>query len=186
MNRQEIEQYLTEEGVEAYRRKRAAIGEEPMRELERILMLRVVDEKWTAHLDAMEDLKEGIYLRGYGQADPLVEYKREGYEMFEELVAAIQEDTVRWIMKVQVVMAEEPPAPVEEPPVLQLRPAPAPQAPPEPVPEPRPQPRVEPQPVLAGAVQAFGGSAEWPKVGRNDPCPCGSGKKYKKCHGRLE
>jgi preprotein translocase subunit SecA len=158
MNREEIIDFLQEEALEAYHQKVEALGAETMRLIERLIMLRVVDEKWTAHLDAMEDLKEGIHLRGYGQVDPLVEYKREGFQMFQELTEAIQDDIVRGVMKVQLVMAEPPPELVVERPLITNPPA-----------EPA-------RPVRAAPDRP---------VGRNDPCPCGSGKKYKKCHGRT-
>jgi preprotein translocase subunit SecA len=191
MNRDEIIEFLAQEARAAYHEKENELGPETMRILERLIMLRVVDEKWTAHLDAMEDLKEGIYLRGYGQVDPLVEYKREGFQMFEELVEAIQEDTVRGVMKVQVVLAEAPEwTPV--PPVLEERPTPATWSNSQPV-QPRGVAAPGPQPTPAFAAAPAGplaSSQPLPaeairKVGRNDPCPCGSGKKYKKCHGRT-
>ncbi|ADL08445.1 preprotein translocase subunit SecA [Thermosediminibacter oceani] len=152
--REEIRRLLVDRALEAYERKEAEIGDETMRELEKVIMLKVVDQKWMDHIDAMDQLREGIGLRAYGQRDPLVEYKIEGYEMFQEMIKSIQEDTLRYLFRVQLKTA--------------------------------PQRREvarnlsyshgdgeKPQPVRKGA-----------KVGRNDPCPCGSGKKYKKCCGR--
>ena len=88
---------LEERAFDIYNKKETILGEELMRELERVVMLRVVDEYWMEHIDAMDDLKQGIRLRAYGQEDPVVAYKREGYEMFENMIAAIQEETVRRI-----------------------------------------------------------------------------------------
>ena len=134
-----------------------------MREFERVALLGAVDRRWMDHIDAMSDLRDGIGLRAYAHRDPIVEYKLEGYEMFEEMVHLIQEDTVRRLYF--TVLAR----PMERKQIAQP----------------------------TEAVHASGGSASAgatvkkpakavPKVGRNDPCPCGSGKKYKNCHGRLE
>ena len=135
--------------LDLYRAKEEALGEENMRELERVVMLRVVDQKWMDHLDAMDDLREGIGLRAYGQRDPLLEYKFEAYEMFQGMVQAIQEDIVRYLYRVSVVQQPQRRRVISEG-----------------------KPEVQ-QPVRAEK-----------KVGRNDPCPCGSGKKYKKCCGK--
>ena len=127
-----------------------------MRELERVILLKNVDTKWENHIDAMDELKKGIGLRSMGQKDPVVEYRFEGFAMFDEMIASIREDTVRMLLTVKVRI-EEPPKPEQ---VLK----PAPTAPTAPV-------------VKSGTNK---------KVGRNDPCPCGSGKKYKKCCGANE
>ena len=160
---EELQQYdaqaltdlLQERASDIYARKEAELGEPLMRELERVMMLRVVDEYWMDNIDAMQELRQGIGLRAYGQNDPVVEYKREGYEMFENMIAAIQEETIRriYLARVQVGGA-----------VKRER--------------------------VARVTGESGGSDETVKkqpvkkgvqIGRNDPCPCGSGKKWKKC-----
>ena len=138
-----------------YQKKEAALTAPVMRELERVVTLRVVDEYWMDHLDAMTDLRQGIGLRAYGQNDPVVEYKREGYEMFENMIDSIREEIVRRMFLVQV----------------------------------KPQTEIKREKVAK--VTSEGGAGDKTvkrqpqvrkaKVGRNDPCPCGSGKKYKNC-----
>jgi len=161
----------------AYQKKEAQVGSDMMRYLERMLMLQVVDSQWKDHLLAMDHLKEGIGLRGYGQKDPLVEYKREGFEMFEAMEARISRDTIAFLMKVQVAVEAERTADAQDLSAVPLaRPADG---------RSRREPTLTPArslrsaaasaPALAPAMKA--------KVGRNDPCPCGSGKKYKKCCG---
>jgi preprotein translocase subunit SecA len=159
----------------AYQKKEEQVGSDMMRYLERMLMLQVVDSQWKDHLLAMDHLKEGIGLRGYGQKDPLIEYKREGFEMFEAMEARIARDTLTFLMKVQVAVEAERTADASD---LSERPL-APRG------EGRQRrgpgvtsalrPRATAAPALAPAMKA--------KVGRNEPCPCGSGKKYKKCCG---
>ena len=127
-----------------------------MRELERVIMLRVVDEYWMDHIDAMEELKRGIYLRSYGQKDPVVEYRFEGFAMFDEMIAAIREETVRMVLTV--------PVRVQRPPQREQV--------------------MKPDAPNAGAQTPYKNKGE--KIGRNDPCPCGSGKKYKNCCGKDE
>ena len=180
-----------------YAEREAEFGLETMRELEKLVMLRVVDAKWMAHLDAMDDLREGVGLRAYGQKDPLVEYKLEAFAMFNEMVESIQDEIVRLMLKVQVERRVE--TPPERIGVAQK-------------PEARGlvgrgatagtqgtagTPDVDNVAPGAGAAgPSVGGRGRAPagggkgspvvkgeKVGRNDPCPCGSGKKYKKCHG---
>ena len=131
-----------------------------MRELERVMMLRVVDEYWMDNIDAMQELRQGIGLRAYGQNDPVVEYKREGYEMFERMIAAIQEETLRRIFLARVQVGGE----VKRQRVAKVTGESA-----------GNDQTVKKQPVKRGD-----------KPGRNDPCPCGSGKKYKKCCGMHE
>ena len=126
-----------------------------MRELERVVMLRVVDEYWMDNIDAMDDLKQGIGLRAYAQHDPVVAYKEEGYEMFQAMIQAIREETVRRMFLVQLRTNQE----VKREKVAKETAATG-----------TPDKTVKPQPVRKAA-----------KVGPNDPCPCGSGKKYKKC-----
>ncbi len=143
--------FLREAARGAYQAKERTVGEETMRELERVILLRVVDTKWNEHLDNMDELREGIGLRAYGQRDPLVEYKHEAFDTFQEMVQGIQEDVARYIYHVNVVTEPE-----ERVMVVNQGPEAA-----------------APAPAAPGA-----------KVGRNDPCPCGSGKKYKKCCGK--
>ena len=138
-----------------YARKEADYGPTVMRELERVIMLRVVDEYWMDHIDAMTELRQGIGLRAYGQTDPVVEYKREGYEMFEEMIAAIQEETVRRLYLVRL----QPNAGVRRERVAKVTGESA-----------GSDGTVKKQPVKKST-----------KIGRNDPCPCGSGLKWKKC-----
>jgi len=141
--------------VSFYDRKEAAYTSELMRELERVVMLRVVDEYWMDNIDAMDDLKQGIGLRAYGQHDPVVAFKEEGYEMFQAMITAIREETVRRMFLVQVKPREELKREKVAKETSATGSAPA---------------QVKRQPVRKEK-----------KVGPNDPCPCGSGKKYKKC-----
>ncbi len=151
LTREELKDFLNQVARQEYEAKEAELGSETMRELERVIMLRVVDQKWMDHLAAMDDLREGIGLRAYGQRDPLLEYKFEAYEMFQDLVARIREDIIRYIFKVSVVR------------------------------EPERREMHENRPGAAGPA----GPVRVTKVGRNDPCPCGSGKKFKKCCGKI-
>ncbi|WP_044747614.1 preprotein translocase subunit SecA [Bacillus alveayuensis] len=153
----EIAEIIWEKAKARYDEKEEAFGEEKMREFERVIVLRAVDTKWMDHIDAMDQLRQGIHLRAYGQNDPLREYQMEGYAMFEKMVASIQEDVTKFIMKAEI------------------------------------QHNLKRQEVAKGeAVQPKEGDAPAKKkpvrkkvnVGRNDPCPCGSGKKYKHCCGR--
>jgi preprotein translocase subunit SecA len=138
-----------------YAAKETAYGEKVMRELERVVMLRVVDEYWMDNIDAMDDLKQGIGLRAYGQHDPVVAYKEEGYQMFEAMVTAIREETVRRMFLVQLRTNQE----VKREKVAKETGTGA-----------ASQSEVKKAPVKKAQ-----------KIGPNDPCPCGSGKKYKKC-----
>lgn len=149
--RQRIKDELKERALAIYENREAELGSDTMRELERVLLLRVVDEKWMDHLDSMDQLREGIGLRAYGQKDPLIEYKFESYEMFQNMISSIQEDVVRYIYRVNFVQPPKERKAVEN---LYQEGGPK-------------------QPVRRES-----------KIGRNDPCPCGSGKKYKKCCGR--
>jgi preprotein translocase subunit SecA len=151
---------------EAYARKEQELGPELMRFLEKTFMLQVIDHHWKDHLLAMDHLRDGIGLRGYGQKDPLIEYKREGFDLFAGMMERIKSDTLDRMFHVQAVRHEgEQPAP---PPQSIIS---------------RPQARMTlnrgDEPVTAPAPAQRADN----KVGRNDPCPCGSGKKYKKCHG---
>lgn len=154
-NADQLVELVAGKARELYARKEQELGEPLMRELERVVMLRVVDEYWMDEIDAMTELRQGIGLRGYGQHDPVVEYKREGYEMFENMIAAIQEETVRRLFLARVKVGGE---------VKRERVA-----------------------KVTGESGADDGtvkkqpSKKVVKVGRNDPCPCGSGLKWKKC-----
>ncbi len=197
--REALVEDLLEKGREAYAAREAELGQETIRELEKLVMLRVVDTKWMAHLDAMDDLREGIGLRAYGQRDPLTEYKLEAYAMFNQMVSAIQEEIVRLIYKVKVERRIEPPQErmgvAQKPEAAGLaRPGaagvPAAGGPAGPAgapggPGPGQAPRLpgRPQAAPAGRDGHHAPVVKAAKVGRNDPCPCGSGKKYKKCCG---
>ncbi|QUL99641.1 MAG: preprotein translocase subunit SecA [Candidatus Fermentithermobacillus carboniphilus] len=152
-------------GFEArYREKAAELGDD-MKDLERIILLRVVDQKWIDHLRAMEGLREGIGLRAYGQRDPLLEYQREGFELFQSMVQNIEEDTVRYLFRVTVKKPERSESDAGGN-----------------ISRSRPRGRVvSPE----GPAQRSLARKTERKVGRNDPCPCGSGKKYKNCCGKL-
>ena len=158
LDKEEMKEDLKNRAMEIYERREKEFGDELMRELERVILLRVVDEKWMDHIDAMDQLREGIGLRAYGQRDPVVEYRIEGFDMFDEMIASIREDTVRLILTVQIRREEEP----------------------------------KREQVARPMVASHGGDGSeekkkpvrvTKKPGRNDPCPCGSGKKYKKCCG---
>ena len=157
MDQQTLADTIYDIALATYQAKETAYGDKLMRELERVVMLRVVDEYWMDNIDAMDDLKQGIGLRAYGQHDPVVAYKEEGYQMFESMIQSIKDETVRRMFLVRV----------------------------------QPQQEVKREKVAkeTGAAGAADGSSvkKQPirtaakKVGPNDPCPCGSGKKYKKC-----
>jgi preprotein translocase subunit SecA len=159
----------------AYRAKEAQVGSEMMRYLERMILLQVVDSQWKDHLLAMDHLKEGIGLRGYGQKDPLIEYKREGFEMFEAMEARIAKEAVEYLMKVQV--AVEPQRIAEAADLSRVPLAPAGDG------RRRREREATPNRSLKPAAAAPAVAAPRAKIGRNEPCPCGSGKKYKFCHG---
>ena len=152
---QDFVELFTDAAAKTYEAKEAEITAPIMRELERVIMLRVVDEYWMDHIDAMDDLKQGIRLRAYGNTDPVIAYKQESLTMFEEMVAAIQDETVRRLFSVRLKKDEE----------------------------------VKRERVAKGMVENVGGDGTAPKkqpvksvkIGRNDPCPCGSGLKWKKC-----
>ena len=158
-SREEITQQLTEKAHELYASREEKFSSNIMRELERIILLKNVDSKWMDHIDAMDELKKGIYLRSYGQKDPVVEYRIEGFEMFDELIASIREDTVKMLLTVQIRTSEPPKREQVAKPLTTNQ----------------GDGTVKSTPTKKGH-----------KVGRNDPCPCGSGKKYKKCCGKDE
>jgi preprotein translocase subunit SecA len=149
-----------EDALAVYEQKEAQLGSEVMRELERMVLLNITDTKWREHLYEMDYLQEGIHLRAYGQKDPLTEYRREAYEMFQELTQAIRDDFVRYIFRVELVRQDEPSRP-------------------------RPQRVVTSRGEDDQANTGQASQARSDKVPRNAPCPCGSGKKYKKCHGAV-
>jgi preprotein translocase subunit SecA len=153
MGRKQLQEFLVEKSRAAYEAREEELGPETMRQIERAVMLRIVDEKWMDHLDAMDQLREGISLRAYGQKDPLIEYKFEGYEMFQNMIDAIQDDVVRYIFRVKLAQPQQE----------------------------KTRKVVENRYAEEGPKQPV---RREDKVGRNDPCPCGSGKKYKKCCGR--
>jgi preprotein translocase subunit SecA len=153
----QVRERVLQEAIQAYEGREQELGENVMRELERMVLLSVLDNKWREHLHEMDYLEEGIHLRAYGQRDPLVEYQREGHEMFEQMKDSVVEEFVRYIYRVELVRQDEPARP-------------------------RPQRVVTSGPGQQEAVAA-GAAALSGKVPRNAPCPCGSGKKYKKCHG---
>ena len=153
-SREEIYSLLSDAAQTAYRTREARIGEDNMREVERAVILRAVDAKWMVHIDAMDMLRHEIGLRAYGQRDPLIEYKFEAKNMFDQMISEIQEESVEMLFRVQFV------APPERQAVAVTN---------------------ETPPSQGTAVH---GPARSTKVGRNDPCPCGSGKKYKKCCGK--
>jgi preprotein translocase subunit SecA len=169
---EELGDHFVAEATAAFEEKEAAMGADVMRELERVVLLNITDTKWREHLYEMDYLQEGIHLRAYAQRDPLVEYQREAFAMFEALTASIQDDFVKYIYRVELVRQDQPQQPA-----------------------PRVQRVQENRDAVAagaaGAGTSTGGAAQpgnpqqaiSDKTPRNAPCPCGSGKKYKKCHG---
>ncbi len=171
-------------------------GRDVLQRVERDIMLQIVDTQWTDHLYSLDHLKEGIGLRGYGQKDPLIEYKRESFDLFQAMKERVDEEIVRYLWWLRPVLTEEGqpppqrPAPRKAPLILndpatgavQASPFGAPKRAPAAA---NPSARSDRQPARVGGDDAEVKTVrrEEPKVGRNDPCPCGSGKKYKKCHG---
>lgn len=147
--KEELVSLLYDAMLKAYEQKEAFVGEETMRQVERLIMLRVIDSQWMEHLNAMEYLKEGIGLRAYAQTDPLVAYKTEAFGMFQEMMHRIEENTVKYLFWVQISG--------------------------------EPRQRLPQRTVSTSASLSQSAQPAKKKVGRNDPCPCGSGKKYKKC-----
>ncbi len=205
MNRQEVEDAVFDRLAQKYQEKEELVGPDTMRQTERIIMLQVIDDQWKDHLLSMDHLKEGIHLRGYGQKDPLVEYKKESYILFQDMMDRIEDETLRYLFFLQVTRGDqglERPAPVLPFPTDEDE---------EEENGNQPPPEAEQQKRAAQAaiqdvtrkiqrdkdkelaeMQLVGGDGSSipkkqvvnnDKVGRNDPCPCGSGKKYKKCHG---
>ena len=165
MSRDEVQEFLNQMAEESYAQREQLFGEANMRELEKIIMLRVVDNRWMEHLDRMDMLREGIGLLAYGQRNPLIEYKIKGHEMFGQMIDSIQNDIAALIFRVNIITQEQQEAMERE---AQQRMAAARQTHGD-----QSDDAVKKQPVKTGE-----------KVGRNDPCPCGSGKKYKNCCGK--
>ena len=151
---------ITDSSLTIYKDKESAVGTEDLRNLERIIMLQTVDNLWKDHLLSMDHLKEGIGLRGYAQQDPLIVYKKEGFDLFQDMIERVKEETIGILFRIQVSEPEK---------ISRLR-------------------RSNEQPMVfsSGDVPETKKPVKraQKKVGRNAPCPCGSGKKYKKCCGR--
>jgi preprotein translocase subunit SecA len=187
LHEETLRQRIESEVIGAYEQKAAGVGEEVIRHLEKAVMLRVLDEQWKDHLAQMDHLRQGIGLRGYAQKNPKQEYKREAFEMFTDVLERVKNETIGILSKIQIQTSAE----VEELEVQRRRQSAGgleylhPDATTEPLPalESGDQPNVLAPESTAAATQPFvrGG----PKVGRNALCPCGSGKKYKHCHGKL-
>jgi preprotein translocase subunit SecA len=160
-SREGLEELIRDAVESRYKAREEALGAEGMRNLERVVMLQVIDSQWKDHLLSMDHLKEGIGLRGYGQRDPLTEYKREAFDLFQEMVERVKATVVEWLFKIQLVREAAPE--VRRSPWAEAR-----------------ESRGESMEV-ASAARPAARDASGQKVGRNDPCPCGSGKKYKKC-----
>ncbi|HWM73034.1 MAG TPA: SEC-C metal-binding domain-containing protein, partial [Nocardioides sp.] len=198
LDRDELIEALKKDVHSAYDAREAEVGDEVMRELERRVLLSVLDRKWREHLYEMDYLREGIYLRAYSQRDPLVEYQREGFDMFAAMMDGIKEEAVGFLFNLEVAVDEEEEEEeveeeVEEPmrreipsaasvdsPLIRAKGLEAPS---------RPQNLSYSAPTEQGEVEVRGGTVTksdddpYANVGRNALCPCGSGKKYKKCHG---
>ncbi len=192
MKADEISDLLWKPVLQKYEAKEALVPTEILRRVERDIMLQIVDAQWKDHLYSLDHLKEGIGLRGYGQRDPLVEYKKESFALFQAMKDRIEEEIVRYLWRLTPVGGEEGAAPVRQP---------APRRPPQLTMTAQQAPPPSPFGAIGGSASAVatpeaprpartGGDdvikqvrREEAKVGRNDPCPCGSGKKYKKCHG---
>ena len=157
LGREELTEQLIDKAMKIYEEKETNYGP-LMRELERVVLLKTVDRYWMDHIDNMEELRKGIHLRAYGQKDPVVLYRMEGFDMFDQMIASIREDTARLMLTVQIRQKEEPKREQVAKPTATSADG-----------------TDRPRTIRKTAAQ---------KVGRNDPCPCGSGKKYKKCCGR--
>ena len=187
LHEETLRQRIESEVIGAYEQKAAGVGEEVIRHLEKAVMLRVLDEQWKDHLAQMDHLRQGIGLRGYAQKNPKQEYKREAFEMFTDVLERVKNETIGILSKIQIQTSAE----VEELEVQRRHQSadgreylhPEITTEPLPAPESGDQPNVLSPESTAAATQPFvrGG----PKVGRNALCPCGSGKKYKHCHGKL-
>lgn len=152
LSREELHEVLIETAHHAYDGRENLFGSDNMRELEKVVMLKVVDAKWMDHLDAMENLRQGIGLRAYGQKNPLIEYKIEAYDMFQQMIESIQEDVVRYMFRVNIIT--------------------------------QPQDHLQQAQTSHGDEAAAKEPVQADHIGRNELCPCGSGKKYKRCCGK--
>lgn len=189
--------------MDLYEENESILPEETMREMERVYLLKNVDTYWMDHIDAMEQLKQGIRLRAYGQRDPVVEYRFEGFDMFDEMIASIREDTVKMVLAApkRIVEIQKRNAEIARKQQEMAKQAAAAHQ----VVLPGQQPQQQPQNPLnvvikreqvakplatssdgTDTVNRTVRKSAKDKVGRNDPCPCGSGKKYKKCCGKDE
>ncbi len=168
----QLRQRIVATAAEVYEAKVASVDRAAMHQYERAMMLQSLDTHWREHLSALDHLRQGIHLRGYAQKNPKQEYKREAFELFSAMFEQVKTEVTRILMNVQVRTAEEVEAVAEQSPELQnVR-----------------YQHADYDEALAEAnadqkAQPFVRTGE--KVGRNDPCPCGSGKKYKQCHGKL-
>jgi preprotein translocase subunit SecA len=179
ISREQIRRLLIAEFQSAFQKREASFGAEKLEHLSRIVLLQVIDAKWKDHLYNMDFLREGIGLRGYAGVDPLVEYQREGYDMFTQMVEGIKDEVLEFIFKVQTVKEKEQASSVfSEIPQQLLHPQ---SRRVQDLPKKMPK---APQPPPSEAPEPF--KREGRKVGRNEPCPCGSNKKYKKCCGKNE
>lgn len=161
-NRKKLHDAVMEAVTQAYEAKEAGIEAEFMRHVEKVIMLQILDGLWKDHLLGMDHLKEGIGLRGYAQKNPLTEYKKEGFDLFSNLMARIKEETTEYLFKVQVNKEVEMPEELIS----------------------KPRGIVEHRGASEASEKQVTVRRNEEKVGRNDPCPCGSSKKYKKCHGK--
>ena len=144
---------ITRKAHELYEKREKEFGEPIARALERVVLLKNVDSEWMDHIDAMEELKRGIRLRAYGQHDPVVEYRVEGFDMFDEMIAAIRENTARMLLTIRLKTREEP----------------------------KREQVAKPTATSADKTDTKQPLRKGKKIGPNEPCPCGSGKKFKKC-----
>jgi preprotein translocase subunit SecA len=171
---QELVDALTKHAMEAYQAKAERYGDEMMSSLEQHVMLRAVNDKWMDHLQMVEYIREGIGLRGYGQVDPLVAYKRETFDLFQTTLRQIRDMAVRMVFRAEIVQEQAPQQADDDMPAMMRM-------------EDEPAPSTTAASSGGGTATAVKSEAElanvdWSRVGRNDPCPCGSGKKFKSCH----
>ena len=170
----ELSELVGRTAMDHYRGREAELGADVMRQVERQVMLRLIDQKWRSHLHEMDLLREGIHLRAMGQKDPATEWQREGFDMFGQMMDSIALDFVRYVMHVQ--LAERPAADTQR--LEGVSAGKEEQTPGS------PQRQARPASASPPASRAPVVKSDFEKVGRNQPCPCGSGRKYKMCHGR--
>jgi preprotein translocase subunit SecA len=149
-DKKQVQATMRASALKAYEARETYVGPDTMRQIERAVLLRVVDMKWMDHLKGIDDLREGIGLRAYGQRDPLIEYTKEAHELFSEMIDSIEQEAVKWLFHIQVA------------------------------------PEVKRHAAAAPTTKGAEPRVQKKKPGRNDPCPCGSGKKYKNCCGKGE